>query len=188
MRFLGILLCTAFCAIGAAACAAPPGSDCPTAAIAVQRCETRAPGRLQVEAPSFAGAVAARHSAYFQNEPPVVRWSAVAGAASYALVLQDPDAPGAKPYVHWVVFDLPGEALAWTAGAGVNGATSKSAAGGYFGPRPPGGKPHAYHLQVFALDTRLGLPAGAKLETVLEAMQGHVLASGEVIGTFAKPQ
>lgn len=187
MRVFGFLLCLAFCTVGAA-CAAPPAGACRTDVVALQRCETAAPARLQVEAPGFAGVVEARHSAYFENAPPVVRWSAAPGAASYVLVLQDPDAPGARPYVHWVVFDLPADAQAWAAGAGVNGATSRSAAGGYFGPRPPGGKPHAYHLQVFALDRRLDLPAGASLEKVLAAMKGHVLASGEARGTFAKPR
>ncbi|MBY0448348.1 MAG: YbhB/YbcL family Raf kinase inhibitor-like protein [Hyphomonadaceae bacterium] len=187
MRFLGVLLCAASCAVGAA-CAAPPSEGCRTNGIALERCETKAMRRLMVEAPGFAGAIEARHSAYFQNQPPEVVWSTVAGAASHVLILQDPDAPGAKPYVHWLVFDLPGDARKWTPGAGVNGATSKSSAGGYFGPRPPGGKPHAYHLQVLALDRRLGLPAGAGLEKVLEAMDGHVIASGEATGTFEKPR
>ena len=56
---------------------------------------------------------------------------------------------------------------------------------GYFGPRPPvGDPPHHYHFQVFALDTRLEVPPGAERDAVLEAMKGHVLAAGELVGTY----
>ena len=58
----------------------------------------------------------------------------------------------------------------------------------YFGPRPPGGKPHHYHFQVFALDRLLDLPAGAKREQLLAAMNGHVLAKGDLVGLFGKPR
>ena len=63
---------------------------------------------------------------------------------------------------------------------------------GYYGPRPPvGDPPHHYHFQVFALDTMLDVPLGADRDQVLDAMQGHVLAKGELVGTYAqklKPQ
>ena len=58
---------------------------------------------------------------------------------------------------------------------------------GWFGMRPPLGDPaHPYHFQVFALDTRLDLPAGAGRAELLGAMEGHVLAAGEVVGTYAR--
>jgi Raf kinase inhibitor-like YbhB/YbcL family protein len=58
---------------------------------------------------------------------------------------------------------------------------------GYMGPRPPAGDPaHHYHFQVFALDTMLSLPPGAERDAVVTAMNGHVLARGETVGTFAK--
>jgi phosphatidylethanolamine-binding protein (PEBP) family uncharacterized protein len=57
----------------------------------------------------------------------------------------------------------------------------------YSGPRPPeGDPPHPYHFQLFALDTRLELPEGFNRNALLRAMQGHVLARGDYVGTFAK--
>jgi Raf kinase inhibitor-like YbhB/YbcL family protein len=59
---------------------------------------------------------------------------------------------------------------------------------GYKGPRPPEGDPaHHYHFQVFALDNKLELPAGANREELLKAMGGHVLAKGELVGWFKRP-
>ena len=64
------------------------------------------------------------------------------------------------------------------------GRTSRGSVG-YFGPRPPVGDPaHHYHFQVFALDIPLDILPGANRETVLAAMQGHVLAKGGIIGTY----
>jgi Raf kinase inhibitor-like YbhB/YbcL family protein len=68
------------------------------------------------------------------------------------------------------------------------GTNSKSERG-YFGPRPPVGDPaHHYHFQVFALDTKLDLPDGFNRHALLQAMRGHVLAEGELIGSFQAPQ
>jgi len=59
---------------------------------------------------------------------------------------------------------------------------------GFRGPRPPAGEPpHHYHVQIFALDRMLDLPAGAKRDEVLAAAKGHVLASGQLVGTFKRP-
>jgi hypothetical protein len=68
------------------------------------------------------------------------------------------------------------------------GSNSKSERG-YFGPRPPAGDPpHPYHFQIFALDTTLDLPDGFNRHALLQAMRGHVLAEGELVGTFQAPQ
>uniref|UniRef100_UPI00301E5C7E YbhB/YbcL family Raf kinase inhibitor-like protein n=1 Tax=Staphylococcus aureus TaxID=1280 RepID=UPI00301E5C7E len=60
---------------------------------------------------------------------------------------------------------------------------------GYFGPKPPvGDKPHHYHFQVYALDRMLDVPFGADRDQLLQAMQGHVIGKGEVMGTYAQKQ
>jgi phosphatidylethanolamine-binding protein (PEBP) family uncharacterized protein len=60
---------------------------------------------------------------------------------------------------------------------------------GYRGPRPPAGDPpHHYHVEVFALDRKLDLPPGSDRDKVLAAAQGHALASGELVGTFKRPE
>jgi Raf kinase inhibitor-like YbhB/YbcL family protein len=66
----------------------------------------------------------------------------------------------------------------------LQGRTSRGSVG-YFGPKPPvGDPPHHYHFQVFALDAKLDVPAGADRDQLLAAMQGHVLAAGELVGTY----
>jgi Raf kinase inhibitor-like YbhB/YbcL family protein len=65
---------------------------------------------------------------------------------------------------------------------------SSAGATGYFGPKPPDEKTHHYHFQIFALDTELKLDPGKDRGALLEAIEGHVLASGEIVGTFEKPQ
>jgi Raf kinase inhibitor-like YbhB/YbcL family protein len=115
----------------------------------------------------------------------------VANAKSYALIVEDPDAPMARPFVHWLAWNIPGSTTELPEGSpqvaveGENGSGSM----GYFGPRPPAGDAdHHYHFQVFALDTTLNLAPGAKRDDVVEAMKGHVLAKGELVATYGQPR
>ena len=119
--------------------------------------------------------------------------SAPAGTRSLALMMEDPDASSARPYVHWLAWNidpvegsLP-EGVAPDAPGLVQGRNNRRS-NGYFGPRPPGSRPHHYHFQLFALDDALTLPAGADREALLAAMNGHVLAKGDLVGLFGKPQ
>jgi Raf kinase inhibitor-like YbhB/YbcL family protein len=117
------------------------------------------------------------------------------GAKSLALILDDPDAPDpAAPkrvWVHWVVYNIPPDAHGLAEGAGKAGLPQGAATGvndskheGYDGPCPPIGR-HRYFHTLYALDTTLDLKTPTK--AVLQAaMQGHVLAKAELIGTFQK--
>jgi Raf kinase inhibitor-like YbhB/YbcL family protein len=113
--------------------------------------------------------------------------------------MDDPDAAEPKPFVHWVLFDIPGDATGIREGLGTDpvlqepenakqGVNSRGQIG-YFGPRPPLEDPaHNYHLQVFALDlAELPVNPGAKREEVLAAIDGHVLAKGEIVGQYERP-
>jgi Raf kinase inhibitor-like YbhB/YbcL family protein len=162
--------------------------------LASDRAETRASAALDVSSPAFVqgGAIPLGHSAYGAGRAPALAWSAPpAGTKSFAIMVEDPDAMSAKPFVHWTAWNLDprtrglGEA-AFPAGArqGRNNRGSSV----YFGPRPPGSKPHHYHFQIFALDTMLTLPDGATRAQLLAAMNGHVLAKGDLIGMFGKPR
>jgi Raf kinase inhibitor-like YbhB/YbcL family protein len=72
--------------------------------------------------------------------------------------------------------------------SGMRQGPSTSGQIGYRGPRPPAGDPpHHYHVQIFAIDRPLDLPPGAGRDDVLAASKGHVLASGELVGTFKRP-
>ncbi len=163
--------------------------------LALKRAESRARGTLKVQSNSIQGAIPAMHSEYAEGLSPEISWSRVEGAKSYALIVEDPDAHAVRPFVHWVAWNIPGDvttlpdgfndagALTETIGL-LQGKTSKGSVG-YFGPRPPeGDPPHHYHFQVFALDTELNLPPGAGRDEVLHAMSGHVLAAGELVGTY----
>lgn len=165
--------------------------------LALARAETAARGALTVTSPAFraGGPIPMRHSEYADGVSPALAWSAVAGAKSYAIVVEDPDAKPITPFVHWVAWNIPPnvtrlpeglqEQMRLTEPDGVlQGRTSRGSAG-YYGPRPPvGDPPHRYHFQVLALDVMLDVPPGADRDQVLAAAKGHVLARGEVIGTY----
>jgi Raf kinase inhibitor-like YbhB/YbcL family protein len=152
--------------------------------------------RLTSGAIATDGRIAARQSAYGENLSPPLAWTSVAGAKTYAIVLEDPDAPGARPFVHWLVWNIPGAVTSLPQGLPTD-ATLRTPAGaaqgvndagktGYFGPRPPSGV-HHYRFKIFALDRALTLAAGANRDALGRAMNGHVLGMGELTGTFAAP-
>ncbi|HEV7610211.1 MAG TPA: YbhB/YbcL family Raf kinase inhibitor-like protein [Steroidobacteraceae bacterium] len=163
--------------------------------LAIQRSETRATGKLMVESSTIRGVIPKRHSEYADGVSPQISWSKVGAAKSYTLIVEDPDAQAGKPFVHWVAYDIPAEVTTLPEGLQeqarltepeglLQGRTTRGSVG-YLGPRPPvGDPPHHYHFQVFALDSMLDVPPGAERDVVLTAMKGHVLASGELVGTY----
>jgi Raf kinase inhibitor-like YbhB/YbcL family protein len=155
-----------------------------------------APIAVSSTAFSEGAAIPDRYSAYGRGMSPPVSWAPVAGAKSYALIVEDPNAPMAKPFVHWLAWNLPPETtrLAEDLNAapkphGLAEGKNGSGTHGYFGPKPPAGAPHHYHFQVFALDTdKLDVKDGADRDALVGAMKGHVIAEGEIVGTYqAKP-
>jgi len=119
------------------------------------------------------------------GEPP-------AGTQSFALIMDDPDAPGGT-WVHWVLFNIPASARGLPESIGANetypdGSVSGDNSWGrtgYGGPCPPGGT-HRYFFKLYALDEMLGISAGANKGELEKAMVGHILAQGELMGTFFK--
>ena len=109
-----------------------------------------------------------------------------AETVSMALTIEDTDAPGGV-WDHWVEFDIP-------TGAEIpEGATEFGTMGsnswdtfGYRGPCPPPGNAHRYIVTVYALDGLLGLGEGATKGAVLAAMEGHVIATGQLLGEFSR--
>lgn len=123
------------------------------------------------------------------NKSPELQWSkAPANTNSFALIVEDPDAPGPNPFVHWVLFNIPPntkEILPGQAPPGSVAGQNGSGSNGYYGPNPPSGT-HHYHFRLYALDTELGLKAGASRDDVVKAMDGHELAAGEIVGLYTK--
>jgi Raf kinase inhibitor-like YbhB/YbcL family protein len=124
---------------------------------------------------------------------PPISWSgAPQQTRSYALIVDDIDAPMGK-FTHWVIFNIPAvesslEEGVPTVGTLSNGATQgRNGFGqiGYGGPCPPSGT-HRYVFHLYALDTLLSLQASFTERDVLEAMKGHVLAEGELAGLYSR--
>src|SRR6478735_1162093 len=122
--------------------------------------------------------------------PPALSFSNVPEAAQALVVLaEDPDAPQLEPFVHWLVYGIPSSAPnvdAQTQHHYRLGTNGKSEQGYTPAAPPPGHGLHHYHFQVFALDQPLESSEGAERDKLIEAMTGHVLAWGEIIGTYER--
>lgn len=117
--------------------------------------------------------------------PPLAISDVPGGTVALALVMDDPDAP-VGTWDHWVAFNLPVvETIAEDAGSvGTDGRNSWGNTG-YGGPCPPGGT-HRYFFRLYALDAALDLDEGAGKQQVLSAIEGHVLAEAELMGTYSR--
>jgi len=128
-----------------------------------------------------------------RNDSPPLRWAdPPPGTKSFALIVDDPDAPRGT-FTHWVLFNLPPETRELREGAsrsalpaGALEGTNDFGKPGYGGPAPPPGAPHRYYFKLSALSVELKLPAGAKRQDVLKAMDGHVLGEGWLMGTYGR--
>lgn len=130
------------------------------------------------------------------NVSPAFAWSgAPATTRTFALIVDDPDAP-AGTWTHWVLFNLPGKVSALpehvaqdetvaSLGGAVQGRNDFKKIG-YGGPCPPPGKPHRYFCKLYALDTSLALHPGATKAQLEAAMQGHIVATAQLVGTYAR--
>ncbi|HEX5836824.1 MAG TPA: YbhB/YbcL family Raf kinase inhibitor-like protein, partial [Anaerolineales bacterium] len=117
-----------------------------------------------------------------------------AGTQSFTLIVDDPDAPMGT-WVHWVLYNIPADRRSLQEDLPVTGKnidpsavfTGKNSSGniGYDGPCPPSGT-HRYYFRLYALDTTISLLPGAAREKILKEMEGHILAQGELMGTFSK--
>ncbi|MCC6728984.1 MAG: YbhB/YbcL family Raf kinase inhibitor-like protein [Chthonomonadales bacterium] len=182
-------------ALGAAA-AAPlggcsRGGDSPAAPPAIAGPGGRPAASLSVASSAFAGGepIPAQYTCDGANVSPPLRWSGVpAKARSLALVCDDPDAPSGT-WVHWVIYgvapDAPGMPEAAPVAAARQGVNDFGKVS-YGGPCPPPGDPHRYHFRLYALDEALSLRPGASRAELDGAMRGHVLAQGELIGTYGR--
>jgi len=135
-----------------------------------------------------------RHAFDDQDISPALQWSGVPSAAkSLALICDDPDAPMGT-WVHWVIYDLPPAASGLSEGVpkspelanGAKQGVNDYKRIGYGGPCPPPGKPHRYFFKLYALDTMTSLKPGATKKDLLKALDGHVLAEGELMGTYQR--
>ena len=154
---------------------------------------------LTLRSPSFeeGGVILAKHSVDGEDVSPPLQWAgAVEAALSFALVVEDPDAPTPNPFVHWLLYNIPSEIRELPQGLRdpLPGLLKEAAQGknsnlktGWTGMAPPkGDTPHRYFFQLFALDRRLPLEPGAGRAALFEAMAGHVVARGRIVGTYQR--
>ena len=141
------------------------------------------------------GPIPYKYSDWGEKISPPLTWNNLpSGTKAIAILCEDPDAALPKPFIHWVAYNLPvmngireavpGSPRLMQFDGAYQGKNSRGATG-YMGPHPPvGDPPHHYHFQVFALDDYLQLNANLDRGTVVNALKGHVLAKGLLIGTY----
>ena len=135
-----------------------------------------------------------------RNLSPPLTWSNVPAATmEFAVVCEDPDAGNPPPFVHWVIYKIPGTATGLPEGIPIDPAAAMPSeiAGAiqgmsgfrrpiYRGPAPPPGKPHHYHFVVYALDADLSLKPGLTRADLLAAINGHVVGRGELVSIYER--
>jgi Raf kinase inhibitor-like YbhB/YbcL family protein len=171
----GALLVPALLSLGLSACSGKEGSL-----------------SITLTSPAFGSGspIPAKFTGEGADVSPRLAWTGVpAGAKELALICDDPDAPTGEPWVHWVLFKLPPTLSGLEEGqrgVGVEGKTDNDKPG-YGGPMPPKGDgPHHYHFTLYALDQAISAGAGITRAQLLAQMKGHILARGELVGTYER--
>ncbi len=141
------------------------------------------------------GTIPPEYSCTGKNESPPLSWAgAPSGTKSFALILEDPDAPSGL-FIHWILYNIPQNAIGLPKGIPKKPVTIDGSRHGmnsmgrmeYAGPCPPPGKgPHRYFFRLYALDTVLALNAPVNRDTLKKSMTGHILAEAEYMGKFAR--
>ena len=178
------------------------------ATLAIEVGAQDAPETISVTSSAFDhhGMVPEANSAYGDNVSIDLSWADLPeGTQQIALICDDPIVVEIgmmeQPFVHWVMYNIPASASGLPAGlpsdatlemdgleGAVNGLNGLRRPG-YFGPRPPAnGQLHAYHFRVYALDDALNLEPGLGKAELLDAMEGHVLATGMLMGHYERKE
>jgi hypothetical protein len=139
------------------------------------------------------GMIPAKYTCDEEDVSPPLAWDSIPeGSKTLAFICDDPDAPMGT-WVHWVFFNLPADISELPENippereleSGAKQGTNDFGRIGYGGPCPPGGT-HRYYFKLYALDAELDLDAGARKQQLLEAMEGHILAEGQLMGRYSR--
>lgn len=150
---------------------------------------------ITITSPAFSegSSIPTKYTCDGNDSSPELKWTGIpAEANSLALIVDDPDAPRGT-WVHWIVYNMPASTSGLpenvTEGEPVPGGGTQGNSSwrrpGYGGPCPPSGT-HRYFFKLYALDGPLNLPQGATKMAVLRAMEGHILAEGQLMGTYQR--
>ena len=148
---------------------------------------------VSTEAFREGGDIPAEYTCDGRDVSPSLSWKGIPeNTKSIALIMDDPDAPMGT-FVHWVLFNIPagtqklpeGMLGNQTLGDGSRQGMTDFGRVGYGGPCPPRGT-HRYYFKVYALDAMPDLPPGATKKHLENAMKGHILATGELMGKYER--
>jgi Raf kinase inhibitor-like YbhB/YbcL family protein len=155
---------------------------------------------IELKTAAFAdgGAIPKKYTGDGQDVSPPLSWVGLpAGTRELALICDDPDAPTAEPWVHWVIYKIPPDLPGLPEGIGkaarlkepapmLQGKNSWNTAG-YRGPKPPPDHGiHHYYFKLYALEARLSVEAGVTKATLLDEMANHILGQGQLMGTYLR--
>jgi Raf kinase inhibitor-like YbhB/YbcL family protein len=153
--------------------------------------------QMKLTSPSFEDhqPIPKQHTGEGADASPALKWEgAPSSTKSFALICDDPDAPG-RTWVHWVIYNIPagttelpeGVAKSDTVAGGARQGVNDFGKVGYNGPMPPRGHgKHRYFFKLYALKSMLELPARATKAQLEAAMKGQILAQAELVGTYER--
>ncbi len=150
---------------------------------------------IKIKSPAFVpgGKIPGKYTCDGMDISPPLAWtSGPEETKTFALICDDPDAPMGT-WVHWVLFNLPADIIELRENvpserkleSGAKQGMNDFRKIGYGGPCPPGGT-HRYYFKLYALDTEFNLEAGATKSELLKAMEGHILAEGQLMGRYER--
>lgn len=165
-------------------------------ASAARGAEPKAAQTFALKSPALqaGAAIPRKYTCDAEDFSPPLRWeNAPKQTQAFALIADDPDAPGGT-WVHWVIYDLPAAASelaentakSATLASGAKQGRNDFGRVGYGGPCPPPGPAHRYYFKLYALDAPTGLQPSASKAQLLEAIKGHVLGQAELMGRYRR--
>ena len=151
---------------------------------------------FELKSQSFSqrGTIPQKYTCDGPDVSPPLNWTDVPeGTKAFALIADDPDAP-MKTWVHWVLYNLPGDVTELPEGVpasntiphGASQGTNDFRKIGYGGPCPPPGKPHHYSFKLYALADKVNLPPGATKGQLLNVIEGHILGQAQLMGMYGR--
>jgi Raf kinase inhibitor-like YbhB/YbcL family protein len=154
--------------------------------------KSRFAGKIQSSAFKEGEKIPSKFTCDGENVSPHLSWSDFPnGTKTFALIVDDPDAPGGI-FVHWVVYNIPSNVTSLPEGTtfqnlpkGANQGTNHFGDNDYGGPCPPSGT-HRYYFKLYALDSEVQLKTGAGKRDLLIAMEGHILAEAQLMGKYER--
>ena len=146
--------------------------------------------RIELSSPAFEDreVIPAKYTCDSEDVPPPLEWRGLPeGTVPLAMIAFDPDAQGGE-FTHWLIHGIPADVRSLPKGVPCLGVQGRNDFGeiGYGGPCPPSGPAHRHAFRLLALDADLDLPTGAGRAGLEEALEGHVLGMGELVGLYSR--